>query len=90
MALPANMEIHQVKPHTFRPFFTFLIQIFLQVTLQKDSVYEDFGFSVSDGLYERGVYVNRVRKGGPADVSSLLRPFDRILQVNISIKLFQK
>jgi hypothetical protein len=24
------------------------------VTLHKDSVYEDFGFSVSDGLYERG------------------------------------
>ncbi|XP_068237802.1 glutamate receptor-interacting protein 2 isoform X2 [Palaemon carinicauda] len=53
-----------------------------QVTLLKDRVYEDFGFSVSDGLYEKGVYVNRIRKGGPADKSEILKPFDRILQVN--------
>ncbi|XP_046453439.1 glutamate receptor-interacting protein 2-like isoform X2 [Daphnia pulex] len=53
-----------------------------QVTLHKDSVYEDFGFSVSDGLYERGIYINRIRKGGPADLSGLLQAFDRILQVN--------
>ncbi|CAL4088324.1 unnamed protein product [Meganyctiphanes norvegica] len=53
-----------------------------QVTLMKDPVYEDFGLSVSDGLYEKGVYVNRVRKGGPADRSGVLAPFDRILQVN--------
>ena len=52
-----------------------------QVTLLKDRVYEDFGFSVSDGLYEKGVYVNRIRKGGPADKSGVLKPFDRILQV---------
>lgn len=52
-----------------------------QVTLLKDRVYEDFGFSVSDGLYEKGVYVNRIRKGGPADRSGVLKPFDRILQV---------
>ncbi|GLH12608.1 Protein lap4 [Gryllus bimaculatus] len=53
-----------------------------QVTLFKDPVYEDFGFSVSDGLYERGVFINRIRKGGPADLSAILKPFDRILQVN--------
>lgn len=51
------------------------------VTLYKDSVYDDYGFSVSDGLYEKGVYVNRIRKGGPADIVGLLRPFDRIIQV---------
>ena len=45
-------------------------------------VYEDFGFSVSDGLYERGIYLNRVRRGGPADACGLLRPLDRILQIN--------
>ena len=33
-----------------------------KVTLFKDPVYEDFGFCVSDGLYERGIYVARVRK----------------------------
>ncbi|XP_047737782.1 uncharacterized protein LOC108682639 [Hyalella azteca] len=54
----------------------------LQVCLKKDLVYEDFGFSVSDGLYEKGVYVNRIRKGGPADRSGCVKPYDRILQVN--------
>lgn len=53
-----------------------------RVTLFKDTVYEDFGFSVSDGLYERGVYINRIRPGGPADLGSILKPYDRILQVN--------
>ncbi len=56
-----------------------------KVTLFKDNVYEDFGFSVSDGLYEKGIYVARVRPGGPAEspaTSPLLRPMDRILQIN--------
>ena len=53
-----------------------------RVTLFKDNVYEDFGFSVSDGLYEKGIFVNRVRAGGPADGCGLLRPLDRILQIN--------
>ncbi|XP_022253084.1 glutamate receptor-interacting protein 1-like [Limulus polyphemus] len=53
-----------------------------KVTLFKDQVYEDFGFSVSDGLYERGVYINRIRPGGPANISGILKPLDRILQVN--------
>lgn len=51
------------------------------VTLYKDKVYDDYGFSVSDGLYERGVYINRIRSGGPADIVGLLKPFDRIIQV---------
>lgn len=51
------------------------------VTLYKDKVYDDYGFSVSDGLYERGVYINRIRSGGPADVVGSLKPFDRIMQV---------
>ncbi|XP_070557993.1 glutamate receptor-interacting protein 1-like isoform X2 [Ptychodera flava] len=53
-----------------------------KVTLFKDHDYDDFGFSVSDGLYERGVYVNSVRSGGPAAVSGNVRAYDRILQVN--------
>ena len=53
-----------------------------RVTLFKDNIYEDFGFSVSDGLYEKGIFVNRVRAAGPADGSGLLRPLDRILQIN--------
>ncbi|GAB0094041.1 glutamate receptor-interacting protein 2 [Sergentomyia squamirostris] len=52
------------------------------VTLYKDKVYDDYGFSLSDGLYERGVYINRIRSGGPADVVGLLKSFDRIMMVN--------
>ena len=46
----------------------------IHVTLYKDQVYDDYGFSVSDGLYERGV-------NGPADQVSALKPYDRIIQV---------
>lgn len=55
------------------------------VTLYKDTVYDDYGFSLSDGLYERGVFINRIRSGGPADVVGLLKPFDRIMQVKSQI-----
>ena len=53
----------------------------LRVTLYKDSDVEDFGFSVSDGVYEQGVFVNTIRPGGPAARSGNVKPFDRILQV---------
>ncbi|XP_063737685.1 glutamate receptor-interacting protein 2-like isoform X2 [Eleginops maclovinus] len=52
-----------------------------KVTLRKDPESNDFGFSVSDGLLEKGVYVNMIRPDGPADQAGL-KPFDRILQVN--------
>jgi hypothetical protein len=53
----------------------------IHVTLYKDQVYDDYGFSVSDGLYERGVYINRIRSGGPADQVGAIKPYDRIVQV---------
>ncbi|XP_039625656.1 glutamate receptor-interacting protein 1 isoform X3 [Polypterus senegalus] len=52
-----------------------------KVTLYKDLDAEDFGFSVSDGLLEKGVYVNNIRPGGPAEVGGL-KPYDRLLQIN--------
>jgi C-terminal processing protease CtpA/Prc len=52
------------------------------VTLQKDPLHNDFGFSVSDGVHEKGVYINKIRAGGPADMAGAVRPFDRLLQVN--------
>lgn len=54
----------------------------IHVTLYKDQVYDDYGFSVSDGLYERGVYINRIRSSGPADQVAVLKPYDRIIQVS--------
>ncbi|KAJ8261651.1 hypothetical protein GJAV_G00156730, partial [Gymnothorax javanicus] len=52
-----------------------------KVTLFKDTDAEDFGFSVSDGLLDKGVYVNNIRPNGPADGGGL-KAFDRLLQVN--------
>nr|XP_023475676.1 glutamate receptor-interacting protein 2 isoform X2 [Equus caballus] len=52
-----------------------------KVTLHKDPMRNDFGFSVSDGLLEKGVYVHTVRPDGPAQRGGL-QPFDRVLQVN--------
>lgn len=51
-----------------------------QVTVIKDPESDDFGFSVSDGFLEKGVYVNMIRPDGPANRAGL-RPYDRILQV---------
>ncbi|XP_032892683.1 glutamate receptor-interacting protein 2 [Amblyraja radiata] len=52
-----------------------------KITIHKQSENEEFGFSISDGLLEKGVYVNLIRPSGPADGSGL-QPHDRIVQVN--------
>ncbi|XP_010768292.1 glutamate receptor-interacting protein 1-like, partial [Notothenia coriiceps] len=52
-----------------------------KLTLEKATDLEDFGFSVSDGMLDRGVYVNNIRPGGPAECGGL-RAYDRILQIN--------
>ncbi|XP_026106323.1 glutamate receptor-interacting protein 1-like isoform X4 [Carassius auratus] len=52
-----------------------------KASLVKDSDLEDFGFSVSDGVLEKGVYVNNIRPGGPAEIGGL-KPYDRLLQIN--------
>uniref|UniRef100_A0A3B1JLV7 Glutamate receptor interacting protein 2a n=1 Tax=Astyanax mexicanus TaxID=7994 RepID=A0A3B1JLV7_ASTMX len=59
-----------------------LLKVLLTTTKDEDS--RDFGFSVSDGLLEKGVYVNMIRPDGPADQAGL-RPYDRILQVSLSV-----
>ncbi|MGH0137556.1 UNVERIFIED_CONTAM: hypothetical protein FKN15_002462 [Acipenser sinensis] len=57
-----------------------------KVTLYKDSDLDDFGFSVSDGMLEKGVYVNNIRTNGPADLGAL-KPYDRLLQVTLTCKV---
>ncbi|OBS72640.1 hypothetical protein A6R68_12789 [Neotoma lepida] len=57
-----------------------------RVTLHKDPVRNDFGFSVSDGLLEKGVYVHTVRVDGPAQHGGL-QPFDRLLQAGDILEL---
>ena len=51
------------------------------VHLVKGEGFADFGFSVSDGLVEPGIYVRTIKQGGLADLSGKLAPFDRILKV---------
>ena len=51
-----------------------------RVTLEKDTPSEDFGFGVSDGVYDKGVYISAVRPGSKADRMGL-KCYDRILQV---------
>uniref|UniRef100_A0A493TGN0 Glutamate receptor interacting protein 1 n=1 Tax=Anas platyrhynchos platyrhynchos TaxID=8840 RepID=A0A493TGN0_ANAPP len=79
-----ELETCQVLVEMWTRFF-FLpyhhITLPLQVTLYKDSDGEDFGFSVSDGLLEKGVYVKNIRPAGPGDLGGL-KPYDRLLQVN--------
>ncbi|XP_030210553.1 glutamate receptor-interacting protein 1 isoform X5 [Gadus morhua] len=52
-----------------------------KVSLEKASDAEDFGFSVSDGLLERGVYINNIKQGGAAHRAGL-QTYDRMLQIN--------
>ncbi|XP_059153790.1 glutamate receptor-interacting protein 2-like [Physella acuta] len=52
-----------------------------RVKLEKTCVTEDFGFSLSDGLYEKGVYISGVREGSVAHKAGL-KELDRVLQVN--------
>ena len=44
-----------------------------------------FGFSISDGLYEPGVYVRNIQPGGLADQSGQLRALDRLVQVRKAV-----
>ena len=52
----------------------------VQLRLYKENVNEDFGFSMSDGQIESGIYVHTVKSGSPASRAGLL-PYDRVLQV---------
>lgn len=70
--------------HSRQPTQSFMTSPTVQlhkITLQKSSDAEDFGFSLSDGQLERGVYVHSTRSNGPADRAGI-RPYDRLLQVN--------
>ena len=49
--------------------------------LQRDKRVLDFGFSISDRLYGTGVYVNKIRPHGPAELEGTLMPCMRIYRV---------
>lgn len=72
--------VHFLSPTRTKPRALLSLRLPLQVTVIKDPENDDFGFSVSDGFLEKGVYVNMIRPDGPADRAGL-QPYDRILQV---------
>ena len=76
----AEMHLREVEEEMQQIFTPTPVEL-LRVTLSRWHKGEDFGFSLSDGVYEKGVYISAVRPGGPADRVGL-RPFDRILQVS--------
>lgn len=83
---PTPVELHKVRLIISRSIQSIYSQFNVlpqhsQVSLLKDSDLEDFGFSVSDGVLEKGVYVNNIRPGGPAEIGGL-KPYDRLLQVS--------
>ena len=51
------------------------------LVLKRDKRILDFGFSISDRLYGTGVYVNKIRPHGPAELEGTLMPCMRIYQV---------
>ena len=51
------------------------------IHLHKDSSHADFGFSLSDGFGEPGVYVKSIHAGGLAEQNGEMQPFDRIMKV---------
>ncbi|CAF1186961.1 unnamed protein product [Adineta ricciae] len=52
------------------------------LVLNRDKRVLDFGFSISDRLYGTGVYVNKIRPNGPAELEGTLMPCMRIYKVN--------
>ena len=56
----------------------------LDVIITRQDGYKGFGFSMSDGLIEGGVFVKKVEPGSPADVGGL-HSFDKIIKVMVAI-----
>lgn len=74
----ADMHLREVEEQLQNIFTPTPIEL-TKVTLFKRSDSDDFGFSLSDGVFEKGVYVGAVKPRGPG--AEVLRPYDRLLQV---------
>lgn len=74
----ADIHLKEVEEQLQNIFTPTPIEL-MKVTLYKQNDSDDFGFSLSDGVFEKGVYVGAVKPNGPA--AEVLRPYDRLLQV---------
>lgn len=81
MVNEAELHLQEVEEQLQNIFTPTPIEL-CRITLYKYSESENFGFSLSDGVYEKGVYISAIRPGGPAEKCGNLLPFDRILQIN--------
>ena len=79
-SLGAEMHLREVEEQLQNIFTPTPVELF-RVVLHKYSSLDDFGFGVSDGIYEKGVFISAIRPGGPADQSGVLNQYDRLLQV---------
>lgn len=78
--ITADMHLREVEEQLQNIFTPTPVEL-LRVTLHRRTESESFGFGLSDGVYEKGVYISAIQPGGPADVQGKLRPYDRLLQV---------
>ncbi|XP_061187950.1 glutamate receptor-interacting protein 1-like isoform X2 [Saccostrea echinata] len=77
---PSKSNAEMYQNHVKTIFSPTPVQLH-KIMLMRSTMVEDFGFGLSDGMYEKGVYISGVRKGSIADLNGL-KPFDRVLQVN--------
>jgi len=74
----ADIHLREVEQQLENIFTPTPIEL-LKVTLRRPNEAADFGFSLSDGVFEKGVYISAIRPAGPAE--NALKPYDRVLQV---------
>jgi hypothetical protein len=77
----ADMHLREVEEQ-LQNIFTPTAVALLKVKLHRQCESQSFGFSLSDGVYEKGVYVSAIQPGGPAEEHGKMQPFDRLLQVS--------
>jgi len=54
----------------------------IDVVINKDFRFKDFGFTIAEGLYGNGIYVHKIREGSPADSNYFLKPLSKIYKIN--------
>jgi hypothetical protein len=53
----------------------------VEVTINRDSRYKDFGISISDNFFGSGILISKIRSGSSADENPYLQPFTQIYKV---------
>lgn len=83
-SLPSEIHAHHNTSSSHLPKPSLEV---IRFVLFKDTTYNDFGFSISEGFNGEGVYVNKIRINGPADKADV-KSCDKILMVREFFKSF--